>query len=62
VLLAPTSICAWIGPPLMLLFLFRLTGIPWTEAQAIKSRGDDYRAYQRDVSVFVPWFPKGQTS
>jgi len=62
VLLAPASVCAWIGPPLMLLFLFRLTGIPWTETQAIKSRGDDYRAYQREVSVFVPWFPKGQTS
>ena len=48
----------WIGPVFMLLFLFRLTGIPFTERQAIKSRGDDYRAYQRETSVFVPWFPK----
>jgi steroid 5-alpha reductase family enzyme len=62
VLLAPMSICAWIGPPLMLLFLFRLTGIPWTEAQALKSRGEDYRNYQRDVSVFFPTTPKGQSS
>ncbi|MHC4954902.1 MAG: DUF1295 domain-containing protein [Planctomycetota bacterium] len=62
VLLAPTSVCAWLGPPLMLLFLFRLTGIPWTEAQAIKSRGDDYRNYQREVSVFLPLPPKGLKS
>ena len=50
------------GPPLMLLFLFRLTGIPWTENQALKSRGDDYRNYQRDVSVFIPWPPKRSAS
>jgi steroid 5-alpha reductase family enzyme len=48
----------WLGPLLMLLFLFRLTGIPFTERQAIRSRGDDYRAYQRETSVFFPWFPK----
>jgi steroid 5-alpha reductase family enzyme len=48
----------WIGPAVMLLFLFRLTGIPFTEQQAIKSRGDDYRAYQRETSVFFPWFPR----
>lgn len=48
----------WIGPVVMLLFLFRLTGIPFTERQAIKSRGDDYRAYQNETSVFIPWFPK----
>jgi steroid 5-alpha reductase family enzyme len=48
----------WIGPALMLLFLFRLTGIPYTEQQSLRSRGDDYRAYQRETSVFFPWFPK----
>lgn len=48
----------WIGPALMLVFLFRLTGIPFTEQQAVKSRGDDYRAYQRETSAFFPWFPK----
>lgn len=47
----------WVGPALMLLFLFRLTGIPFTEQQAVKSRGDDYRAYQRETSAFFPWFP-----
>lgn len=47
-----------IGPALMLYLLFKVTGIPATEAQALASRGDDYRAYQRATSAFVPWFPK----
>jgi steroid 5-alpha reductase family enzyme len=46
------------APALMLFFLLRVTGIPATEAQAVKSRGDDYRDYQRTTSAFVPWFPK----
>jgi steroid 5-alpha reductase family enzyme len=36
----------------------RVTGIPPTEAQAIRSRGDAYRAYQRTTSPFVPWPPR----
>ena len=45
--------------PLFLLFLlFRVTGIPETEAQALRSRGEDYRRYQREVSVFVPLPPR----
>ncbi len=49
----------WVGlisPVVMLFFLFRVTGIPATEAQALRSRGDAYREYQRTTSVFVPWF------
>ena len=46
------------GPILMLFFLFRVTGIPMTEEQALRSRGDDYRDYQRTTSAFVPWFPQ----
>jgi steroid 5-alpha reductase family enzyme len=46
------------GPGLMLLFVYRITGIPYTERQALKSRGEDYRAYQRTTSAFIPWFPK----
>ncbi len=44
-------------PLLMLFFLLKVTGIPATEAHALKSRGDEYRDYQRTTSVFVPWFP-----
>ena len=47
-----------LGPALMLVFLFRLTGIPYTEQQALKSRGEDYKRYQQTTSVFFPWFPK----
>jgi steroid 5-alpha reductase family enzyme len=51
---------AWslLGPLLMGASLLWVTGIPFTEAQALRSRGDDYRAYQREVSMFFPWFPK----
>lgn len=46
----------------MLLFLRRVTGIPVTEAQAIRSRGDAYREYQRTTNVFFPWPPKENVS
>ena len=47
-----------LGPVLMFWFLYKITGIPWTEEQAVKSRGDDYREYQRSTSMFIPWIPK----
>jgi steroid 5-alpha reductase family enzyme len=61
VLIGQGALLTWIGPVLMLVFLFRLTGIHYTENQAIKSRGDLYREYQRTTSVFFPWFPKRST-
>lgn len=45
-------------PALMLYFLFRVTGIPATEAQALRTRGEDYIRYQETTSAFVPWFPR----
>lgn len=51
----------WIGllaPAFLLLLILKVTGIPPTEARALRSRGDDYRRYQRETSAFVPWFPK----
>lgn len=53
---SPDGWLAWIAPSLMLFLLFRVTGIPETEAQAVRSRGDAYRRYQQTTSVFVPWF------
>jgi steroid 5-alpha reductase family enzyme len=50
----------WIGlisPALILFFVLRVTGIPATEDQAVRTRGDDYREYQRTTSAFIPWFP-----
>ncbi len=51
----------WLGPAAMFLFLFHVTGIPYTEMQALRSRGEAYRKYQATTSVFVPWPPKGET-
>jgi len=46
-----------VSPVLISVFLFRVTGIPATERQALRSRAD-YRDYQLSTSVFVPWFHK----
>jgi steroid 5-alpha reductase family enzyme len=56
--MAPADWRVWLSPALMLFFLLRVTGIPATEAQALKSRGDAYRDYQKTTSMFVPWFPR----
>lgn len=55
---SPYGYVAVFAPLLMLYFLFRVTGIPATEAQALRSKGDDYRRYQQTTSAFVPWFPR----
>jgi steroid 5-alpha reductase family enzyme len=55
---SPGGWLAWFCPALMLYFLYRVTGIPATEAQALKSRGEEYRDYQRTTSAFVPWLPR----
>jgi len=51
----------WLGlisPAMMLYFLLGTTGIAATEAQALRTRGVEYRAYQRTTSTFIPWFRK----
>ncbi|RPI89606.1 MAG: DUF1295 domain-containing protein [Planctomycetaceae bacterium] len=55
---APWGFLGLLGPLVMLWFLLKVTGIPPTEAQALKSRGDAYRDYQRTTSVFLPWPPR----
>ncbi len=57
-LASPHGWLALACPAVMLYFLLRVTGIPATEAQALKSRGDAYREYQRTTSAFVPWRPR----
>lgn len=47
-----------IGPGIMGWALLRITGIPPAEAQALASRGEDYRRYQQTTSRFIPWPPK----
>ena len=55
---SPIAWLAWTGPLAMYVFLRWISGIPYTEAQALRSRGDDYRSYQRSTSMLIPWFPK----
>ncbi len=53
----PQGWIAWIVPTGLLFLLFRVTGIPATERQALRSRAD-YAEYQRTTSVFVPLPPR----
>lgn len=55
---SPWGFIGILSPALILYFLLGLTGIPATEAQALRSRGAEYREYQRRTSAFVPWFPR----
>jgi steroid 5-alpha reductase family enzyme len=51
----------WLGlisPVLMLIFLYRVTGIPATEAQSVRSKGAEYAKYQHTTSALIPWFKK----
>src|ERR1700761_3046303 len=43
---APLGWLTLIGPLAMLYFILFVTGIPPTEAQSLKSRGEKYREYQ----------------
>ena len=47
-----------ISPLLMLYFLTSVSGIPPAEAQAIRTKGEAYRQYQKATSPFFPWPPK----
>jgi steroid 5-alpha reductase family enzyme len=53
----PWGWLAWLVPAGLLYLLFKVTGIPATEAQALRSRSD-YAEYQRTTSVFLPLPPR----
>lgn len=55
---APWGLLSILSPALMLGILLGVTGIPYAEEQALRTRGEAYRAYQRTTSAFLPWFPK----
>jgi steroid 5-alpha reductase family enzyme len=55
---APLGWLAWAGPLVMYVFLRWISGIPWTEQQALRHRGEDYARYQRSTPMLFPWFPK----
>jgi steroid 5-alpha reductase family enzyme len=54
----PYGTVALAGQAIILASILGVTGIPPTETQAIRSKGDAYRAYQRRVSRFIPLPPK----
>jgi steroid 5-alpha reductase family enzyme len=47
-----------LGPVVMYVFLRWVSGIPFTEAQALRTRGEEYRRYQQSTSMLFPWFPR----
>jgi len=55
----PLGWTVWFVPALMLLLVLKVTGIPPTERRSLERRGDDYRAYQRSTSAFIPMPPGG---
>ena len=55
---APQGWLALAGPLLMYVFLRYVSGIPYTEAQALRSRGENYRDYQRRTSMLFPRPPR----
>ena len=55
---SPLAWLAWTSPLAMFAFLRWISGIPWTEQQALRTRGEDYARYQRSTSMLIPWFPK----
>lgn len=48
----------WTGLIVVYVFITRITGVPYTEQQSIRSRGDAYRHYQKTTSMFFPMPPK----
>ena len=54
----PHAWAALLGPLAMYAFLRWVSGIPFTEAQALRTRGDDYRHYQQCTSMLFPWPPR----
>ena len=57
-LASPYGYLAVISPAIILYLLLKVTGIPTTEAQSLRSKPEAFKAYQKKVSVFVPWFKK----
>jgi steroid 5-alpha reductase family enzyme len=59
---APVGLIALLGQAIILGSILGVTGIPPTENQALRSKGEAYRAYQKRVSRFVPMPPKQRSN
>ena len=54
---APLFAWSLAGPVTMYVFLRWVSGIPHTERQALRTRGEEYRRYQRTTPMLFPWIP-----
>lgn len=57
---SPWGWLAAVGPASILYLLLRVTGIPLTEEQSLRSKGEAYRRYQRTTSAFIPLPPRSR--
>jgi steroid 5-alpha reductase family enzyme len=57
-LASPYGCLAIISPAIILYLLLKVTGIPMTEEQSIRSKGEAFKRYQETTSAFIPWFKK----
>ncbi len=55
---SPYGYLAIISPAVILYLLLKVTGIPATEEQSLRSKGEAFKRYQQRTSAFVPWFKK----
>ncbi|MBK0379884.1 DUF1295 domain-containing protein [Mucilaginibacter segetis] len=53
-LASPYGYLAIISPAVILYLLLKVTGIPATEQQSVRSKGEAYKKYQASTSVFIP--------
>jgi steroid 5-alpha reductase family enzyme len=55
---SPYWYLAMISPVIILYLLLKVTGIPATEQQSLRSKGEAFKKYQQKTNVFIPWFKK----
>ena len=51
---------AFLIPPVLYLFLTKITGIPFLEARKLEASGDAYKSYVANTSPFFPWPPRSK--
>jgi steroid 5-alpha reductase family enzyme len=53
---SPFGWLTFFSPLLMLYFLVYVTGIAVTEEHSVETKGEAYKEYQANTSMFYPWF------
>lgn len=54
----PYGAAGLVAPAIMLFFLLRGSRMPWAEKETCDIKGEEFERYQKEVSAFIPWFPK----